>query len=261
MIDPRGTKKQAGGAPVSKSGIAMNVILLLWLVALTGYLILPKLTGKDIEARIQSLEEKSAKVVRKVNPDEKKQMMDIENRIGGLEKTLQEMKSAPAQQTDAAGASAAGAPTTADATSTTGCDCQDLAQRIAKLESLNPNKNEAPKDQAQQVTTPQATEKPSTAAKTDKPARKGKGKKRAAKAPTDKPIARRTEPARAPEYRGNTEHYSRSDRIYGGGDQTVFEMMDKYGQRDGYTTQEVETILQFSPGSGVYSGVSGYANQ
>jgi hypothetical protein len=109
----------------SKTGPLVTVLLVLWLAGLTALVLmyLQKPAAGDLDARVANLEAKANSLVGKVNPPGTKEINNLEGRIEALENRMAGL--GPGEmQTAAAGNDLSG-----------GCDCGQLQDRIAALES------------------------------------------------------------------------------------------------------------------------------
>ncbi|MFW5637273.1 MAG: hypothetical protein ACOC3A_11490 [Thermodesulfobacteriota bacterium] len=109
----------------SKTGSLVMVLLVLWLAGLTALVLmyLQKPAAGDLDARVARLEAKANSLVGKVNPPGTKEIDNLKGRIEAMENRTIGLGSGE-MQAAAAGNDLSG-----------GCDCGQLRDRIAALES------------------------------------------------------------------------------------------------------------------------------
>lgn len=239
-------------------GILMGV-LLVGLMGLVLYMLSRQTDQETLNARLEKLETRAAKVTHKVHPDtpavDEKALREIQDRLAALEKERQAAMTAsagvstspdadtPPADSQAASPQIAGADRAGDAN----C-CQDLLNRIALLEEqrdccTQSVAKKAPPPAAPKVAAaPVKADKPKKVAASSRRANRPRSSKRAAPAPADKdiaPIVRRS------------QEYTDPPR------KTIFQMTRDVGPFDAYTEPEMKGFEHLSPGAGIYSDTSG----
>ncbi|GBC61694.1 hypothetical protein DENIS_2656 [Desulfonema ishimotonii] len=221
---PRGSGKSGGSM--------LMVIVLLWLVLLTGLgaffvMIVNNPKEEDLETRLAKLEGRSSKVVRKIKP-----AAGVgDDAFKSLDARLSKLENAQGATVTAADSAGAGA-----------CNCDDLVSRLEKLEAaMVAKKDESPKPVAR-AAVPVKKQKKVRPRRRKKTIARRSSPKASVSAPAPVVAQKAAEPA--------ARSTLRYEDTYGR--ESVYDMTRRLAPRYTYTGQEMDSLSTLAPGAAIY---------